>query len=52
MTDEQNGRNRERAENKAGLTRFPPIQIAIAGLVAAVILVVLLLAISLLTRLG
>jgi hypothetical protein len=49
VTDEHNGRNRERAENKAGLARFSPIQVGIAGLVAAVILVVLLLAISLLT---
>jgi len=52
MTDKQNRADRERAENKAGLSRFSPIQIAIAGLAAAVILVILLLAISLLTRGG
>jgi hypothetical protein len=52
MTDSQDGRNREKAENKAAVARFSPIQIAIAGLVAAVIVVVLLLASSLLTRGG
>lgn len=52
MTDQQNGFNREHAENKTGLSRFSPIQIAIAGLAAAVILVVLLLAISLLARIS
>ena len=51
MSDEQIGRNRERAENKVGLARFSPIQIAVAGLAVAVTVVVLLL-FSMLTRGG
>ncbi len=52
MTNELNQQIREGAENKANFKRFSPLQIAIAGLGGALILIVLLLVISLSIRGG
>jgi uncharacterized OsmC-like protein len=49
MNDESGSK---RDESKAGLGGFSPIQMAIAGLACAVILVILVLIISVLTRAG
>jgi hypothetical protein len=40
----------KRTENRAGLGRFSPIQLAIAGLGCAVILVILVLVVSMLAK--
>ena len=45
MNGESNGR---RAEDRAGIARFSPIQLAIAGLAAAVALVIVLLVVAIL----
>jgi hypothetical protein len=48
-----NGESRDkRAEGRAGLGRFSAIQLAIAGLACAVILVILVLVVSMLAKVG
>lgn len=49
MNGESNGK---RARDRAGLARFSPIQLAIAGLACAVIVVILMLAIAVLRNSG
>jgi hypothetical protein len=49
MNGESNGK---RSEDRAGLARFSPIQLAIAGLGCAVVVVILLLVVSVLTKSG
>jgi hypothetical protein len=49
MNGESNGK---RTEDRAGLARFSPIQLAIAGLACAVIVVILMLAIAVLRNSG
>jgi hypothetical protein len=49
VSGDSNGR---RTEDRSGLARFSAIQVAIAGLGCAVILVVLVLVVSVLIRLG
>ena len=47
MNGESNGK---RAEERGGLARFSPIQLAIAGLASALVVVILVLLVSVLTR--
>lgn len=49
MNGESNGKP---AEDRPGLARFSPIQLAIAGLACAVIVVILMLAIAVLRNSG
>jgi hypothetical protein len=49
MNGESNGK---RTEDRAGRARFSPIQLAIAGLACAVIVVILMLAIAVLRNSG
>ena len=49
MSDESNGK---RAEDRSGLARFSAIQLAIAGLGCAVVLIILLLVMTVFTRAG
>jgi hypothetical protein len=49
MNDETHGK---RAEDRSGLARFSAIQLAIAGLGCAVVVVILLLVASVLTKSG
>jgi len=52
MKEELDPRTGKRAENESLLKRFSPMQVALTGLIGAVILVILVLAISLAVRLG
>ena len=47
MNGESNGK---RVEGKAGLARFSPIQLAIAGLACGLIVVILVLVVSVVTK--